>query len=127
MTEYTTNGIMFTEDIISINGAAFVLFPEPQHTKEQLKQAIAEIKDNRDAVSIIIANDEQRDDLYLTTIFRNPAVHHLRWYEINCDKDLIRRERVKGTPPETYISLYVLPNVEAVREANIQKYGDKML
>jgi len=83
--EKTTNGVMYTEDITSVNGASFILFPEGKHTVKMIKEAITELMNSRDVVGMRVANEDDRDDLYRTEIFRHPATRPLKWYEINAD------------------------------------------
>lgn len=125
--EKTTNGIMYTEAIISVNGAGFVLFPDRNHTPKMVKGAIAEIRQNRDVVSIRVANEDDRDELYRTEIFRHPAVRPLKWYEINADdKQLLRTERLKGTSADEYVTHFVLPFTEQTKSDNLERFGDKI-
>ena len=125
--EKTTNGVMYTESIVSSNGAGFILYPDEHHTKKIIKDAIAEIKRNRDVVSVRMANDEDRDDLYRTEIFRHPAVRPLRWYEINADnKQLLRTERLKGTSTDEYVNHFVLPFTKQTKASNQERFGDKI-
>lgn len=98
MEEHTKSGIPFTEEIASINGAEFVLYPEPSHTKQQIREAIAEIKDNRDVVYIKVADERDRDELYIRNIFRHPLTRPLRWYEVNISD--IREKRKQGVTIE---------------------------
>jgi len=125
--EKTTNGVMYTEAIISVNGAGFVLFPDRNHTPKMVKEAIAEIRQNRDVVSIRVANEDDRDELYRTEIFRHPAVRPLKWFEINADdKQLLRTERLKGTSADEYVTHFVLPFTEQAKSDNLERFGDKI-
>lgn len=127
MEDYTSNGIAFTEEISSPDGASFILFPEAIHTTVDIKRAIAEIKYNRDVIHLHVATEEDRDRLYISKVFRNPLVHEYRWYEINVDPNLIRNERRKGTTTEDYIRSFVIPFKEHTKNSMIQKYGDEIL
>ena len=122
----TSNGIPFTEDIVSSQGAAFVLFPTPQNTKEDIDKAKSEIRDQRDAVRISIANDEDLDDRYKSAYFRDPRTKELKWYQIEQDEKLIRRERKKGTTPTEFVDQFVLPFIKETEEKYRGKHGDKM-
>jgi hypothetical protein len=125
--EKTSNGIMYTEHIASSEGAGFVLFPEGTHTVKMIKDAIREIMNSRDVVSIRTANENDRDELYRTEIFRNPATRPLKWYEINADnKQLIRAERLKGTSADDYVNRYVLPFTAQTKAHNLEQFGDKI-
>jgi hypothetical protein len=125
--EKTTNGIMYTEAIISSNGAGFILYPDEHHTSQMIKAAKAEIRFNRDVVSMRVANEDDRDDLYRTEIFRHPATRPLKWYEINADnKQLIRTERLKGTSADDYVNRYVLPFTVETKAHNLEQFGDKI-
>lgn len=124
--ETTTNGIRFTEEIVSINGAAFILFPEG-HSKADIKAAKREIRSQRDVVSIRVASETDRDEQYRSEIYSIPETRALRWYEINGDDyKLIRRERLKGTSPQEYVNTFVLPCVKETHEANLKEFGTKI-
>jgi hypothetical protein len=125
--ESTSNGIMFLEDIVSINGAAFTLFPESSRTQQDIQAAVNEIKGNRDMIAWHIATEHDRDQHYITLIFRSPLIRKLRWYEINMPAKLIRTERIKGTSVEGYIKQYVLPFTEKIKAENMTRYGEKLL
>lgn len=122
--EETTNGIKFHEEITSVNGATFTLFPDKHHTTEDIKKAKAEIRRNRDVVSMGIADAYDRDELYKSEIFQHPATKPLRWYEIEQDKEILRRERNRGTTPDEFVKNIVLPNVEKTRQKYFDRYGE---
>jgi hypothetical protein len=125
--EKTTNGIEYTDEIASINGAAFVLYPTAEHSEEMVKAAIRELFNNRDVVSMKVADERDWDERYRTEIFAHPLTRSLRWYEMNVsDFELIRRERKKGTTAEDYIHRYVLPLTEETKAANLAKYGEQI-
>lgn len=126
MEEHTKNGIFFTEEIASINGAEFVLYPEPTHTKQQIREAIAEIKDNRDVVYIKVADERDRDERYIRDIFRHPLTHQLRWFQVNIPSETIREKRKQGLPVVDYIREYVLPFVAETEAGNLKKYGEEI-
>ena len=118
---------MYTEDITSVNGASFILFPEGKHTVKMIKEAITELMNSRDVVGMRVANEDDRDDLYRTEIFRHPATRPLKWYEINADnKQLIRTERLKGTSADDYVNRYVLPFTAQTKAHNLAQFGDKI-
>lgn len=125
--EYTSNGIMYLDDIVSGSGAAFILFPEQPHTKEDILMAVNEIKNNRDMVSWQVATENDRDQLYMTMIFKSPLIRAFRWYEINVPAELIRLERRKGTTADQYIKKYVLDFRQRTRDENVAKYGEKLI
>lgn len=124
--EKTPNGILFSEEITSINGTSFILFPEDSHTSEDIKQAKKWLRNERDVVSIIVASEDDRDYLYKGEYFRHKDVRPLKWYEINQDEALIRRERKKGTSIDEFVNTYVLPMVEQVHADFLKQYGDKI-
>lgn len=121
--EKTSNGIWFTEDIGSIHGAYFVLFPTDKHTKEDVDAAKKEIRNNRDAIGIKLADEDDWDSIYKTLYFRIPTTKPLRWYEIEQDEKLIRSERKKGTTPAEFVTKFVLPNVEKNKAKMLEKHG----
>ena len=121
------NGIEYTEEIASSEGASFVLFPTARHTTEMVKAAIREIFNNRDVVSMKVANERDWDERYRAEIFAHPLAGPLRWYEINAeDYGLIRRERKKGTTAEEYVKRYVLPLAAEIKAANLSRYGGQI-
>lgn len=127
MIEYTKTGIKYHWEIVSSDGAGFILFPTPeQNTKEQIAQAKDEIRSNRDTVYIRLASEYDRDHLYKSEIFDEPEARSLHWYQINDDEELIRRERLKGTTPQEYVQLYVLPFIKETEEKRREALGDKI-
>lgn len=124
--EQTFNGIDYTADIVSARGSSIVLYPEPKHTKEQIKAAKSWLRGERDIVSIRIADEADRDNLYKTQYFRHPKVKPLKWYEINTDEATIRRERRRHTSIDTFVEAYVLPLVEQTHQHNLNLYGDSI-
>ena|ERR1700761_2006367 len=125
--EKTTNGIEYTDEIASIDGASFVLYPTAEHTEAMIKSAIRELFNERDVVAMKVANARDWDERYRTEIFANPLIRSLRWYEINADDyELLRREREKGTSIADYINIYVLPLTAQTQANNLEKYGQQI-
>lgn len=119
MEEITDNGVRFKWYLAGPQGAAFLLFPDLHHTQEDIQQAKAEIRHKRDAVSIRIADDYDRDEEYRSKIFADPRTKPLMWYEINADdRKLIRASRKAGMTPADYVSRHVLPCIRQTSEAN---------
>jgi hypothetical protein len=127
MKEYTANGIMYTWELAGSEGASFMLFPEESHAPEQIKAAKQWLRDNHDVVSLHIASEEDRDDLYKTEYFRDKRTRDLKWYEIEQDPKLIRRERKKGTAPAEFVERFVLPFVEQTKKKMFEQFGEKIL
>ena len=50
MNEYTNNGIMYEWELAGSGGASFILFPNSDHTKEQIDAAKQELRNSRDVV-----------------------------------------------------------------------------
>ncbi|AYL94380.1 hypothetical protein [Mucilaginibacter celer] len=126
--EKTRNGIEYTDEIVSSDGAGFVLYPTAEHTPEMVKAAIRELFNDRDVVAMKVADARDWDERYRSEIFAHPWTSPLRWFEINADDyELLRREREKGTPTEEYIKIFVLPFIAETKAANIQKYGNEIL
>jgi len=125
--EKTSNGILYTEELVNINGAGFILYPDKTHTPEMIAQAIKEIRSERDVVRLSIATEEDRDRLYRTEIFLHTAVRPLKWYEINADDyKVLRRERRKGTSIDAYVEKFVLPCTTETTGRNKEKYGNSI-
>ena len=126
--EKTKNGIEYTDEIASCDGAAFVLFPTTEHTPQMIKDAITEIFNNRDVVSLKVADDKDWDDRFRSEIFAHPLTRPLRWYEINADdRSQLRAERLKGTTVDDYVNKFVLPFIAETKARNIERYGDKII
>lgn len=121
--ERTRNGVPYDWSLSGPDGATFLLFPEPHHTKEDVKAAKRQIRDEQDCVGLRVAQDDDYDYLYRSSIFRVPETKMLQWFEMNVDDEkLIRRERLAGTTPQEYVDRYVLPFVKQTREANFAKH-----
>ncbi|GAA0536994.1 hypothetical protein [Chitinophaga japonensis] len=123
MTEKTKNGIQYTWEIVSENGAGFILFPEPHHTREDIDAALSELRHDRDVVRLRVATVDDWDERYRKEIFSHPLVGKLRWFEINDDPRIINHERRKGTSAEDYVNRFVLPFKECVKAINTACYG----
>lgn len=126
MNEHTKNGIMYTWDIASSQGASFILFPESHHTQKQIKQAKAEIRNDHDVVSLKVADEDDRDYLYKGEIFRIPATRPLKWYQIEQDEKLLRKERKKGTTAQQFVDTFVLPFTKETEAKMLAKHGTKI-
>jgi alpha-galactosidase/6-phospho-beta-glucosidase family protein len=125
--EKTNNGIEYEDEIAGINGASFILYPTAEHTPEKIKEAIREIFNNRDVVSLKVSNERDWDERYRSEIFAHPHTRSFRWYEINADDyQLLNRERRKGTTVDEYVRDYVLPFTAETKARNEQRYGDKI-
>ena len=124
----TSNGIEYTEELYSSEGMAFMLFPAKEHTPEMIKQAIRELFNERDVVSMKVATDRDWDERYRSEIFAHPFTKSLRWYEINADDyKIINQERKQGTTTEDFIKRLVLPFTAETKQKNIERFGDKIL
>lgn len=124
MNEYTKNGILYTWELCSSEGASFILFPSPENTQEEINAAKLEIKSDHDCVWLRVANDDDRDYLYKTAIFREPDTKPLPWYQINQDETLIRKERIKGTAPADFVKRFILPFIKETEQLFLQKHGE---
>ncbi|WP_130855631.1 hypothetical protein [Olivibacter jilunii] len=127
LTSWTPNGIEYTEDKTISEGADYLLFPLPHHTSEDIRIAKEWIRNYFRAASLRVAGEEVADSHYIDKVFDHPACYRLRWYEIKVDMELIRAERLKGTPPADYVKNHVLPNIERTRQENIKRHGDRIL
>lgn len=126
--DVTSNGIPFTEEIVSHKGASFILFPisDLQKTSKFIDKAKSEIRNQRDAVSIKVADDNDLDELYKTAYFRDPRTKALKWYQIEQDEKLIRSERKKGTTPTEFVDKFVLPFTKETEKKFRDRSGDKI-
>ncbi len=121
-TELTKNGIEYTYDL-SVNGARYVLWPADKTTKEDIKEAKHWLRDNHDVVSIRIADEYDLDQRYNTDIFEDQRVRPLKWYQVNNDLDLIRKERKSGLSVADYITKNVLPFIAETEKRLVAKHG----
>lgn len=127
MTERTRNGIRYTESLAGSDGMGFILFPSDGDTPDRVAAAVQELRRERDVVALRVATPDDRDEDYVTEIFRQPAVKHLRWYEIYAGEwERIRREREAGTTAADYVERWVLPFVDDTRLANFQRFGENI-
>jgi len=126
--DVTSNGIPFTEEIVSHKGASFTLFPisDLQKTSKFIDKAKSEIRNQRDAVSIKVADDNDWDELYKSAYFRDPRTKVLKWYQIEQDEKLIRSERKKGTTPTEFVDKFVLPFTKETEKKFRDRSGDKI-
>lgn len=123
--EQTSNGIPFEEDIVSSQGAMFILFPDKSKTKQDIEIAKRQLRNERDVVSIKLATAWDWDNLYKTDVYLHPEVKKLKWYEVY--EEEISSQRKKGISTDDYVKNFVLPNVEKQREKMISKYGEDKL
>jgi len=124
----TTNGIEYSEELYSSEGMAFMLFPATEHTPEMIKQAIREIFNERDVVSMKVATERDLDERYRSGIFAHPLTKGLRWYEIDADDyGIINKERKQATTIEEFINRIVLPFTAETKQKNLERFGDKIL
>lgn len=126
MKEYTSNGIMYTWELASSEGASFILFPEEGTSKEEIEKAKQYLKNNQDVVWLKVANEDDRDYLYKSDYFRDPRTRPLKWYQIEQDEKLIRRERKKGTTPTDFVTNFVLPFIKQTEENMLEQHGENM-
>lgn len=122
----TPNGVPFTEDTHGPHGAAFVVYPLPYHTEEDIKKAKQWLRNQKDVVSLKIASDYEWDDIYKSAYFRDPRVRPLKWYQIEQDEKLIRKERKKGTTPKEFVDKFVLPHIGRTEDRMRGEHGEKI-
>jgi hypothetical protein len=126
--EQTTNGIEYTEALVSSEGAGFTLYTTIEHTPNLIKEALAEIRRQRDVVYIRLASEEGWNERYRDEIFRHPLTRPLRWFEINADTpQVLRYHRLKGTTVDQYVSRFVLPCTFETKARNLKRYGKSIL
>ena len=128
----TDNGVMYGEGGLSPSGQAFILFPDQEHTKEDINLAKADLRRKFDVTTIKVASEDDWDYLYKGAYFKDQRLRPLRWYQIEQSPYIIRRERLKQTPPWEFVEKFVLPYVEKVERENAQTskgriYNDEMV
>jgi hypothetical protein len=102
------------------------LFPNESHSKEDIAKAKAWLRDNQDVVWLKVADDDDQDDLYKSEYFSDPRTRALKWYQIEQDDNLIRRERKKGTTPADFVTNFVLPFIKETEAKMLAEHGEKM-
>lgn len=117
-------GIPYTWDLAGSRGANFILYPTSDHSPELIAQAKNNLRVNHDVVSVHVATAEDRDRLYKEEYFRAPRTVPLRWYQIEQDEKLIRRERLKGTTPTEFVERFVLPFIKQTEAKFLETYGE---
>lgn len=126
MTETTPNGIEFSEELVSSEGAAFILYPKETDTEEMIAAAKSYLKNARDVVSLRVASEEDLDDLYKSLYFRDPRTRELKWYQIEQEEKTIRQARKQGLTPEDFVTIHVLPYTQQVQARNEQRFGSSI-
>ena len=56
--ERTSNGVPYEWSLVNADGAAFTLYPVAGMTRDQVREAEAEIRRNRDVVRISVSREE---------------------------------------------------------------------
>lgn len=120
----TNNGIMYDEAGHSIHGVYLILFPKDKHTKEDTAKAKAELRHKFDVTGIKISDENDWDELYKINYFRDPRIRALKWYQIEQDENIIRRERKKGTSPKEFVEKFVLPFTKQTEKKMKEKSGN---
>lgn len=121
--EQTSNGISYQDFIESVHGSTIILYPSEDKSKSEIDKAKRELRGERDVVKMRVADDWDLDDLYKTAIFRDERVKTLKWYQVEQDEKLIRKERKKGTTPQEFVTDIVLPNVKETEKKYKKEYG----
>ena len=125
MRNFTNNNIEFTENFC-IKGALIVLFPKKENTKEEIKIAKAQLKNERDCAQIRVANSHDIADRFNTELFRHPRVKGLSWYQVDNDTETILNAIRKGIEVEDYVKDYVLPRIKITEQMFLERYGESI-
>lgn len=125
MVEYTSNGIKYNWELSGPNGAAFTLFPN-NNTIEQIAAAKRELRNDNDVVRLSIADDNDLDYMFKSDYFRHPATRSLKWWQIEQDEKLIRKQRKAGLTPDQFVERFVLPFTKEVEARNLAQFGISM-
>lgn len=119
MKNKTDNGVEYTESLTSINGASFVLYPNTTHSKEDIKQAKAQLRAERDIVHMRLADKYDIADDYWGKIFKiGDKKHKLHWSQMDYGslKKLYKFYKAGITPKQ-----YVAEHLEEWKKIKIQK------
>lgn len=101
--ETTTNGMRYKWCLAGPQGAGFVVFID-NHTTEELKEAIREIRREQDVVWIRQANKEDLIEDYWQKVFRYAdTTYYLSWKQIDYDIPELSNAMRTGKTPEQYV------------------------
>lgn len=101
--EQTSNGVKYDWYLASADGASFIFF-KYNHTDEEVKEAIKEIKNTRDCVHYRIANINDYVDMYWGEVFEIAEnKYRLNWKQIDYDYSSLEKAYKKGVPAEEYV------------------------
>lgn len=124
--EITKNGIPFTEHIGSPRGADFVLFTNDSHTKEDVATAKAQIRAQRDALTVKVASLFDRVDDYKSRIFSLECCKPLKWYQIEQDEDLLKSEFLNDCTPQQFADKHIIGKAKATERKYLKLYGNSI-
>lgn len=101
--EKTSNGVRYTWSLASSEGASFVFYKD-EHSQEEVKKAISEIKNTRDMVYYRIANEQDYVDIYWDEVFHiGEKKHNLTWKNMEYDYKKLRKAYLKKISAEDFV------------------------
>ena len=123
--EYTKNAVAFTWSLCGPGGAAFVLYPNENQGKAEIKKAINDLRNSRDVVSLRIADKNDRFELYRAAIFCDELTRHLKYYEF--DEPAIKKAYRENLTPREAVEKYILPNSKNLNNENHKPENKNLL
>jgi hypothetical protein len=118
--EYTSKGVAYSWDLCGPQGAAFVVYLNEEQTRQDYYNAVHELKNSRDVVCIRQAHTEDWDEIYRNAIFCHKDTKHLKYYQINDDRRLIRKCRLEKMSIDEYVKVHVLPMADILKERHCE-------
>ena len=101
--KFASNGVRHKWDLAGSSGASFIVFKD-DHSSEEVKVAIAEIRCQRDVVCLRLANRYDLVDDYWGKVFRYAEdTYFLNWQQINKDMPELFNSVRTGKTPEEYV------------------------
>jgi hypothetical protein len=102
MQETTSNGVRYNWTLAGPNGAGFIVFKD-NHTAEEVKQAISEIRKNRDVVWLRRADESDYiDDFWSKMFYYAEKKYKLKWHQIERNDKEIAKAIRQGISYEDY-------------------------
>jgi hypothetical protein len=87
--EFTSNGVRYKWDLAGPDGAGFVIYKD-NHTEEEVKKAIKEIRNQRDVVTLRRASPEEVVEQFLKDVVEIAMQKGLTFFQVRYDaKDLL--------------------------------------
>lgn len=101
--EFASNGVRYKWDLAGANGASFIVFKE-NHSDEEIKSAIAEIRNRHDVVCLRQASRwDLLDDYWSKVYVYAEDMYFLSWTQIQKDVPELFNAIRTGKTPQEYV------------------------